>query len=202
VTGGEVITGVPGKYARRIMLVEPGSVLNFGGKDAGKAPKLRILEQLIAGAGPKHGGEMNFSGHGKVEVGHDLTVGRWGEGKLTVTGGNIDLSVGGDFWCAWGGQWCEVNYVIDATGASTIKLAKDIRLGHGKKAFNRSKFTVRFPGGFKPKAGTEYVILASTGGKFANYPTFGNVENGQVIEADGVRVKAAYTDSSFKLIVQ
>jgi hypothetical protein len=177
-------------------------VFNVSGKDAKTAPKLRILEQLTAGAGPKHGGEMNFSGHATIEVGKDMTVGRWGEAKLTVTGGNLDISVGGDFWCAWGGKWCEINYVIDETGVSTIKVAGDIKLGHGKKAFNRAKFNVRFADGFKPEPATQYVILVSTGGKFTNYPGFGNVENEQWLDVDGVKLRAMYTESSFKLVVR
>lgn len=202
VAGGEVITGVPGKYPRRIMLRTPGSEFHFGSPTAENAPTARILEQLAAGAGPKHGGALHFFGYGSIAVGQDMTAGRWGEADMTVEGGNLTIHVAGNLFCGYGSKWCTITYVIDESGASTITVDKDILLGHGKQAYNRAKFQVRFAEGFVPDPGTEYRILTSTGGTFANYPAFGNVANGDILDVDGVKLKAVYTDSSFTLVVQ
>lgn len=201
VTGGLLRAGVPGKYPRRIMLHEPGSKMTVGSPEAEGAPKLEILEQLTAGAKPDHSGEFHFSGYGTIEIGHDFTVGRYGEGNLTVEGGNLNISVGKDFICGYNNKWCTIAFAIDEAGASTIKVAGDIFLGHAKQAYNRSLFEVSFAEGFTPEAGTEYTIL-ECGGKFSNYATFGKTGNGDTIVVGDVNLKAVYTEKSFKLVVE
>lgn len=201
VKGGTLTTGVPGKFPRRMTLGGEGSELEIGGNSKDGTPTVNILEQLSVAVRPEESGKVELSGYGVLEVGKDFTVGRYGKGSLEVRGGNLKIIVGGDFVCSFGGQYCSLDYVIDETGASTIQVEKDIKLGHGKRAFNRSKFSVRFADGFTPKPGTEYIILRSKLGGISNYPTFGNLKDKAVVDVDGVKLQAIYSPKSFKLVV-
>jgi T5SS/PEP-CTERM-associated repeat protein len=200
-TGGLLETGQEGKFPRRLVISSTDSKFVFGGTSKWHAPEVKILDSLLVGSKPSEGGSLEFSGTGIIDIAQNLEVGRYGSGSLTVTGGGLQLHVGGDFVTGIGSKETVIHFVIDGTGISPIRVAKDVVIGGEKH--NKTKLVLSCAKGFIPTKGTVYPLIEIAKGDFINQPVFGNVSDGQIITMDnGTDFQVNYTNQGVSATVR
>jgi len=204
-TGGLLTAGEPGKFPRRLVVSSPKSKFVFGGSSKEHAPEVKILDSLIVGLQASEGGSLEFSGTGTVDITQNLEVGRYGSGSLMVTGGGLQLRVGGNFVTGIGSKETEIHFVINDTGISPIRVTKDVVIGGRDEEMKKNKTTLLLScaKGFTPAKGTIYSLIEINGGSFSNQRVFGNVSEGQVINTDcGVAFEVNYTNRGLSATVR
>jgi T5SS/PEP-CTERM-associated repeat protein len=196
-TGGSLTAGEPGKFPRRLVVSSPESKFVFGGTAKERAPEVKILDSLLIGIQPSEGGSLEFSGYGSIEIAQNLEVGRYGSGSLKITGGGLQLRVGGNFVTGIGSKENVIHFVIDGTGISPIRVTKDVAIGgkeDNERKKNKTTLVLSCADGFRPAKGTVYTLIEIAGGSFVNMPVFGNAPEGEVITTDnGTAFEINYT---------
>lgn len=168
---------------------------NFGG-DALNAPSLIVNDFVGIAARSGETGFFNLSGSGSVQIANQLTLGQFnGSGNMSVTGGLLDINIGGDFSIAPAGAGSSsLSVTITDTGLSTINVGGDVVLDFAGTTPGSAAFNLNVDGSFVPVAGTKFVVIDADG-SFTGLGGFAGIADGDVITAGGVDFTANYDTS-------